>query len=149
MIRRPPGSTLFPYTTLFRSRYLQGMPPDVAADNVDFPGAGAAVHRFAGRDSYRIRLLAAGATRAPDTKIVRMLRSLPRLQLRYHDFGQGIEGCRATKEASLAAHQSLGQAFTLGIRGPQPVQQIGGGSGRSRIQMFSDNLGEFLGWSLD
>src|SRR5947209_13784853 len=73
MIRRPPGSTLFPYTTLFRSRYLQGMPPDVAADNVDFPGAGAAVHRFAGRDSYRIRLLAAGATRAPDTKIVRML----------------------------------------------------------------------------
>src|SRR5438067_9299978 len=27
MIRRPPRSTLFPYTTLFRSLYLSGHPP--------------------------------------------------------------------------------------------------------------------------
>src|SRR5256884_7243868 len=27
MIRRPPRSTLFPYTTLFRSESLRGMPP--------------------------------------------------------------------------------------------------------------------------
>src|SRR2546427_7722774 len=27
MIRRPPRSTLFPYTTLFRSHVLQGEPP--------------------------------------------------------------------------------------------------------------------------
>src|SRR2546422_6132861 len=28
MIRRPPRSTLFPYTTLFRSEHLLGDPPD-------------------------------------------------------------------------------------------------------------------------
>src|SRR2546430_10069294 len=28
MIRRPPRSTLFPYTTLFRSGQLRGVPPD-------------------------------------------------------------------------------------------------------------------------
>src|SRR5262245_65909773 len=33
MIRRPPRSTLFPYTTLFRSRGLR------AGDQVDIPGA--------------------------------------------------------------------------------------------------------------
>src|SRR2546425_7751488 len=27
MIRRPPRSTLFPYTTLFRSRHVQARPP--------------------------------------------------------------------------------------------------------------------------
>src|SRR5690242_21417090 len=27
MIRRPPRSTLFPYTTLFRSDYREGLPP--------------------------------------------------------------------------------------------------------------------------
>src|SRR3712207_8960098 len=33
MIRRPPRSTLFPYTTLFRSGLLRGV-PDVLADQV-------------------------------------------------------------------------------------------------------------------
>src|SRR2546423_7421373 len=33
MIRRPPRSTLFPYTTLFRSRlFVQGSAPDCLAD---------------------------------------------------------------------------------------------------------------------
>src|SRR2546429_4393794 len=30
MIRRPPRSTLFPYTTLFRSRLVAHLPPDPA-----------------------------------------------------------------------------------------------------------------------
>src|SRR5256885_12839714 len=30
MIRRPPRSTLFPYTTLFRSPWLVGMPAEVS-----------------------------------------------------------------------------------------------------------------------
>src|SRR2546426_8676477 len=33
MIRRPPRSTLFPYTTLFRSRDRPRLPFDVAADH--------------------------------------------------------------------------------------------------------------------
>src|SRR2546427_2925906 len=39
MIRRPPRSTLFPYTTLFRSRCA----PDVA-DDLELGAAGAAEH---------------------------------------------------------------------------------------------------------
>src|SRR2546430_5464315 len=31
MIRRPPRSTLFPYTTLFRSKYLAKVDPDAAS----------------------------------------------------------------------------------------------------------------------
>src|SRR5256885_8080376 len=40
MIRRPPRSTLFPYTTLFRSGASGTMDPSQAAANVEFPGAG-------------------------------------------------------------------------------------------------------------
>src|SRR3712207_8503802 len=32
MIRRPPRSTLFPYTTLFRSNRLQDIPPDLSQE---------------------------------------------------------------------------------------------------------------------
>src|SRR5260370_30240343 len=39
MIRRPPRSTLFPYTTLFRSRGKLNL--DIAAENHDGPGAAA------------------------------------------------------------------------------------------------------------
>src|SRR5258705_2955827 len=42
MIRRPPRSTLFPYTTLFRSDWLP---------RVDSPGAAAACHAF---QDYRL-----------------------------------------------------------------------------------------------
>src|SRR2546428_6753830 len=38
MIRRPPRSTLFPYTTLFRSRYLSPRLVEVAGEHVDVAG---------------------------------------------------------------------------------------------------------------
>src|SRR2546429_3471818 len=37
MIRRPPRSTLFPYTTLFRSRAVEGSGIHVAAVSTGFP----------------------------------------------------------------------------------------------------------------
>src|SRR3989449_8330067 len=41
MIRRPPRSTLFPYTTLFRSRHGGGHRPALGGrDSPDQPGAG-------------------------------------------------------------------------------------------------------------
>src|SRR2546422_2818723 len=44
MIRRPPRSTLFPYTTLFRSSGLQGKAAGVhVIDNSGMPGVGARV----------------------------------------------------------------------------------------------------------
>src|SRR5690606_3673096 len=60
MIRRPPSSTLFPYTTLFRSLLLG--PPGRTA-----PAAGRA-HRIPGRSEYRGRVGPAG----------RLHRALPR-----------------------------------------------------------------------
>src|SRR3712207_7036462 len=45
MIRRPPRSTLFPYTTLFRSQHLLGdgdVAVDVAAEEILAPGGGQA-----------------------------------------------------------------------------------------------------------
>src|SRR5687768_17957197 len=35
MLRHPPSSTLFPYTTLFRSRHRVGLAADVARDHAD------------------------------------------------------------------------------------------------------------------
>src|SRR2546422_6204846 len=41
MIRRPPRSTLFPYTTLFRSRRQAGQLHDVIGRHLEEPRAGA------------------------------------------------------------------------------------------------------------
>src|SRR6266446_8146787 len=52
MIRRPPRSTLFPYTTLFRSRGLRGRERVLCGR----PARGAAVRRFACRRRRRRQL---------------------------------------------------------------------------------------------
>src|SRR2546429_1787956 len=56
MIRRPPRSTLFPYTTLFRSNVLEGGGPSSYPPNNFFPSAlaGVAFTNYAGGD-YRDR----------------------------------------------------------------------------------------------
>src|SRR5436309_10651101 len=41
MVRRPPRSTLFPYTTLFRSRLRPGADPQPAAARLGHPHRGA------------------------------------------------------------------------------------------------------------
>src|SRR5688572_31153561 len=46
MIRRPPRSTLFPYTTLFRSRALQGALPGEAVIRARGDGGGCPLHAF-------------------------------------------------------------------------------------------------------
>src|SRR3712207_8633097 len=45
MIRRPPRSTLFPYTTLFRSHPVRGEAPVVAAEHEAGGNAGPALER--------------------------------------------------------------------------------------------------------
>src|SRR5438874_10393377 len=53
MIRRPPTSTLFPYTTLFRSRHrLRGTPGDRVGDD---RGAAAGARRGGARRAGRLR----------------------------------------------------------------------------------------------
>src|SRR2546429_2512637 len=58
MIRRPPRSTLFPYTTLFRSPLEVGVPPLVVQVPVGAAGHDvevAAVHRHRGVQVHRAR----------------------------------------------------------------------------------------------
>src|SRR3712207_8435130 len=57
MIRRPPRSTLFPYTTLFRSRLLLSPLPDHGHDDDAEGGGDADEHELAGpcRDADRGR----------------------------------------------------------------------------------------------
>src|SRR2546422_3550336 len=59
MIRRPPRSTLFPYTTLFRSPFLKvGLP--AGAQLLSAEVAGEKVKPVEGKDGTRVPLLRAG-----------------------------------------------------------------------------------------
>src|SRR3712207_6968768 len=66
MIRRPPRSTLFPYTTLFRSQIHLARPPPAAVGRGRQRAVGSAVPFFgaAGRRDWR-RLGGAGVPRQP------------------------------------------------------------------------------------
>src|SRR2546422_8362665 len=62
MIRRPPRSTLFPYTTLFRSRAARGVAPHLLllqanSERQGRVGAAGAVHRAALRTAAQPRHL--------------------------------------------------------------------------------------------
>src|SRR2546429_5668342 len=65
MIRRPPRSTLFPYTTLFRSVYDRGEP---AAALRDRRRDGSRVHVAVARGEPRVE----GRRQAPDRKSTRL-----------------------------------------------------------------------------
>src|SRR3712207_6908667 len=64
MIRRPPRSTLFPYTTLFRSRELE-------ADVIE-PALAKAREIAAIAEAHREELAASGAGEAEDRKSTRL-----------------------------------------------------------------------------
>src|SRR3712207_8990927 len=75
MIRRPPRSTLFPYTTLFRSRGERIRIIDLATGSADIPRA---ILRWADRRGFDVRIVGvdrhgvtAGAARA-DRKSTRL-----------------------------------------------------------------------------
>src|SRR5436853_4706481 len=78
MIRRPPRSTLFPYTTLFRSRNI---PPGTQIHNLELkPGKGGQMVRSAGGSAqlvakeaeYALVKLPSGETRKIDRKSTRL-----------------------------------------------------------------------------
>src|SRR5438445_4176821 len=70
MIRRPPRSTLFPYTTLFRSHGLVGGLRRLSSGRQLFPVAGAASSSTAAPPSAAARFLAGFAHR--DRKSTRL-----------------------------------------------------------------------------
>src|SRR3712207_8763923 len=74
MIRRPPRSTLFPYTTLFRSRQLRALRVrQSAADRAVEPGAAGRVPAAAaGRGPGAGAGLGAGGARGLDRKSTRL-----------------------------------------------------------------------------
>src|SRR3712207_9036873 len=59
MIRRPPRSTLFPYTTLFRSAHGELEPHDEAADGIE-AGDGAGADKRRPYMAFRIHRCAVG-----------------------------------------------------------------------------------------
>src|SRR5688572_31949085 len=54
MIRRPPRSTLFPYTTLFRSAVRQNLVSDVGGEGTSVPRVGTVRAAAADRKSTRL-----------------------------------------------------------------------------------------------
>src|SRR3712207_8648409 len=78
MIRRPPRSTLFPYTTLFRSQLLQAenerKDAEAAYRAAQAPGAAGALAEKDGRsqDSAEAKLAALKEKRSQDRKSTRL-----------------------------------------------------------------------------
>src|SRR2546427_8100492 len=70
MIRRPPRSTLFPYTTLFRSYvntvYRFDQADVILALDADFPGSGPGSVRYARDFADRRRVTGPGSTRSEE-----------------------------------------------------------------------------------
>src|SRR3712207_8184761 len=54
MIRRPPRSTLFPYTTLFRSEHLNGVAEVTLRDHVTGEVVAEGSHAFGGQRNRRV-----------------------------------------------------------------------------------------------
>src|SRR3712207_8690942 len=54
MIRRPPRSTLFPYTTLFRSQAEETLTGIRSGDPLEWPGYADAYTKHAGEEAVRI-----------------------------------------------------------------------------------------------
>src|SRR3712207_7368153 len=70
MIRRPPRSTLFPYTTLFRSLHARGELGEPVVAEVGLRGAGGDQQRVVGRQRRAAEHL--GGDQPPDRKSTRL-----------------------------------------------------------------------------
>src|SRR5256885_6785923 len=99
MIRRPPRSTLFPYTTLFRSRGRDGRCPRRAPGPADEPGAAQA-------DRCDLEVADHGDLHQPDRKSTRLNSS--HLVISYAVF------C-LKKKKNIIAYQNLDQTHSSRI----------------------------------
>src|SRR5688572_31719715 len=72
MLRRPPGSTLFPYTTLFRSREIEGMSYEDIAKAMDCPIGTVRSRIFRAREAIAEQLRPLLDTRKEDRKSTRL-----------------------------------------------------------------------------
>src|SRR3989475_13247431 len=104
MIRRPPRSTLFPYTTLFRSR-IDGLPdvPLVAGAAVSAERELAGVHLLEGRVHVAQPVADAGARRAFPP-------------------GRFVVGIRVLVDVD---HRVGAEVDRIGARGPGAVEVVG------------------------
>src|SRR2546430_15687797 len=103
MIRRPPRSTLFPYTTLFRSPFLLGKGGRATHEPVRLDATGRVVSGTWARDAVRVMR---GETRIPARVPVN---SGPDRRVLGQDLGLEA-GCREAGESHDPRHQN----FALG-----------------------------------
>src|SRR3989449_10058843 len=103
MIRRPPRSTLFPYTTLFRSPYVRRQVRGTRPTILFFSPAGRTVPDFLARWVNGKGLTIVPVPDAADVE-QRVLRSLPQLVVIDADGGpQGLGLCTRLKADSYSA----------------------------------------------
>src|SRR3712207_7188285 len=80
MIRRPPRSTLFPYTTLFRSKPAEVRLEDVVVEDDDLGGVGLLGPSLVGAPAQHLD----AAVRQPDRRLARSEEHTSELQSRQY-----------------------------------------------------------------
>src|SRR2546427_13121155 len=117
MIRRPPRSTLFPYTTLFRSRELDGgrdgATGDGVVDGVVRTSATAAV----GRSTSLVRLTATGADEMSNRSCTELLTAGLKRPLA----GKGVLVANSRAGAAGGAPRASRGGARPGGRGTRPL----------------------------
>src|SRR5256885_16528472 len=87
MIRRPPRSTLFPYTTLFRSRYR----PEILEVTIERHAAGELQPRKLNvADVLELTVAEAALLFAQDREVIRALQPIVDVGLEYVKLGQPV-----------------------------------------------------------
>src|SRR5256886_10036836 len=137
MIRRPPRSTLFPYTTLFRSRDAPGVGLDQSQDRTPHGGLAAArfakePQRLSGCDRERhVVHRAHDGTRGAEPEQPALAREV--LDESPHVHERRRHECGVRRRGSVSSQQR-----TVWVPGsaPPPASSRGGASARQRSQAY-------------
>src|SRR3712207_8872377 len=103
MIRRPPRSTLFPYTTLFRSTAV-AFPPDAISQSLE-----ALVGGFPFGEDYLVQVPDLKGRQEPPTyvhKILLVQRDEPLRRPDAEEFGAGLLACKISDRKSTRLNSS-------------------------------------------
>src|SRR2546422_9487228 len=112
MIRRPPRSTLFPYTTLFRSRSKHGLSPPQYLEKLGVLGPDVLAAHCIWVDAADMALLASrqeGCVHNPGSNMMLASSGAPVVEMRAAGgrLGQGTDGAAAKNDLNLIGEIDL------------------------------------------